>query len=185
VWLLQAFHSFGTVQGYLLLLLLVACVKGILSPLIFFVICMEFLSHDILKVVELKHWKLVSISHNGMSLSHLFLEDDVLLFTKATRYHAIMVEGILTNFTNMLGLKVNISKSKAFFSDTTRRSKIESMVATTGIRQTFSLETLELLWRPCSLSSHLGSPSEMPYTQILCCFAIQVQNLQKVTKTRE
>jgi len=38
------------------------------------------------------------------------------------------------------GLKVNISKSRAFFSATTRRSKIESMVATIGIRQTFSLE---------------------------------------------
>ena len=51
-----------------------------------------------------------------------------------------MVEGILTNFANMLGLTVNISKSRTFFSVTTRRSKIESMVATTRIRQTFSHE---------------------------------------------
>jgi hypothetical protein len=46
---------------------------------------MKFLSHDILKAVELNHWKLVNISLNGPTLSHLFYVDDVLLFTKATR----------------------------------------------------------------------------------------------------
>lgn len=51
VWLLQASHSFGTTHGYLLLLLLVACIKGILSPYLC-VICMEFLSHGILKAEE-------------------------------------------------------------------------------------------------------------------------------------
>ena len=81
-----------------------------LSPYLF-VICMEFLSHDILKAVELNNWKPVSISRNGPTLSHLFLVDDVLLFTKDTRSQAIMVEGILTNFANMSGLKVNITKS--------------------------------------------------------------------------
>ena len=104
-----------------------------LSPYLF-VICMDFLSHDILKVVELNHWKAVSISRNGLTLSHLFFADDVLLFTKATRSQVVTVEGIVTNFSNMLGLKVNISKPRAFFSATTRRSKIKSMVATTGIR---------------------------------------------------
>lgn len=82
----------------------------------------------------------MSISRNGPTISHLYFTDDVLLFTKATTSHTIMVEGILTNFANMSGLKFNISKSRAFFSTMTRRSKIESMVATTGIRQTFSLE---------------------------------------------
>jgi hypothetical protein len=54
---------------------------------------MEFLSHDILKVVELNHWKAVSISRNGSTLSHLFFADDVLLFTKATRSQVVTVEG--------------------------------------------------------------------------------------------
>jgi hypothetical protein len=49
-----------------------------------------------------------------------------------------MMEGIWTNFANMSGLKVNISKSRAFFSATTRRSRIESKVSTTGIRKTSS-----------------------------------------------
>jgi len=35
VWLLLASHSFGTEQGYLILLILVSCIKGILSPLNF------------------------------------------------------------------------------------------------------------------------------------------------------
>jgi len=82
----------------------------------------------------------VNISHNGPTLSRLFFADDVLLFTKATGSQAITVEGILINFANMSGLKVNISKSRTFFLATTRRSKIESMVVTTGIRKTSSLE---------------------------------------------
>jgi hypothetical protein len=84
----------------------------------------------------------VSISRNGPTLSHLFFMDDVLLFTKATRSQVFMVEGNLTNFVNMLGLKVNISKSRAFFfsSATTIRSRIESLVATIGIRQSSWLE---------------------------------------------
>jgi len=56
------------------------------------------------------------------------------------RSQTIMMEEILINVANMSGLKVNISKSRAFFSATTRRCKIESMAATTEIRQTFSLE---------------------------------------------
>jgi len=89
-----------------------------------FVIFMEFLSHDILKALELNHWKPVSISRKGPTSSHLFFADDVLLFTKATRSQAIMMEGILTNFANVSGLKVNISKSRAFFLATTIRNTI-------------------------------------------------------------
>jgi hypothetical protein len=38
------------------------------------------------------------------------------------------------------GLKVNINKSKVFFSSTTRRGKISSIVSSTGINRTLSLE---------------------------------------------
>jgi len=71
-----------------------------LSPYLF-VIFMEILSHDILKAVELNQWKLVSISRNEPTLSHLYFADDNLLFTKSARSQAIMVEGILTNFANI------------------------------------------------------------------------------------
>ncbi|KEH41052.1 hypothetical protein MTR_1g041340 [Medicago truncatula] len=63
--------------------------------------------------LELNHWKSVSISHNGPILSHLFFADDVLLFIKATRSQAIMVEGILTNFANMLAVE-NLFAEKVF-----------------------------------------------------------------------
>ena len=80
------------------------------------------------------------ISRNGPTLSHLFYVDDIVLFTKATRSQVVMVEGILTNFENMLGLKVNISNSRDFFLPaTTIRSRIELMFATIGIWQTSSL----------------------------------------------
>jgi len=49
-----------------------------------------------------------------------------------------MVEGILSKFARMSGLKVNASKSRAYFSATTRRSKIETIESNTGIRRTTS-----------------------------------------------
>ncbi|PNX93586.1 ribonuclease H, partial [Trifolium pratense] len=110
-----------------------------LSPYLF-VICMESLSHAILQAVDNNAWKPVSISRNGPGLSHLFFADDVLLFSKATVSQATVIEGILTKFANLSGLRVNIQKSRAFFSATTRQNKIDSIVSITGIQNTNSLE---------------------------------------------
>lgn len=101
---------------------------------------MEWLSHSILKAVNNNQWKPVSISRNGPTLSHLFFADNVLLFSKATASQANVIEGILSEFAGKSGLKVNVSKSRAFFSAATPRSKIDSIVSITGIRHTTSLE---------------------------------------------
>ncbi|GAU22350.1 hypothetical protein TSUD_106780 [Trifolium subterraneum] len=110
-----------------------------LSPYLF-VICMEFLSHSILNNMEDGHWKPMRLSRNGPPLSHLFFADDVLLFAKATRSQTLNIASTLKRFADYSGLKVNTNKSKVFFSSTTRNGKISSIVASTGINRTLSLE---------------------------------------------
>jgi hypothetical protein len=105
-----------------------------------FVMCMESLSHVILQAVENNMWKPVTMSKNGPRLSHLFFADDVLLFSKASVSQSRVIEGILTRFANSSGLRVNVRKSRAFFSATTRRRSIESIVSVTGIQNTNSLD---------------------------------------------
>ncbi|MCI14329.1 RNA-directed DNA polymerase (Reverse transcriptase), partial [Trifolium medium] len=77
---------------------------------------------------------------NGPPLSHLFFADDVLLFAKATKSQALNIASTLKRFADYSGLKVNINKSKVFFSSTTRSGKISSIVTSTGINRTLSLE---------------------------------------------
>ncbi|KAK2441392.1 hypothetical protein QL285_012694 [Trifolium repens] len=110
-----------------------------LSPYLF-VLCMEFLSQSIIKNIYDGHWQPVRLSRNGPPLSHLFFADDVLLFAKATKSQALNIASTLKRFADYSGLKVNVTKSKIFFSSTTRRGKISSIVASTGINRTHSLE---------------------------------------------
>jgi hypothetical protein len=110
-----------------------------LSPYLF-VLCMEYLSHIIIKNIDDGLWNPVRLSKNGPPLSHLFFADDVLLFAKATKSQAQIIDSTLKRFADYSGLKVNINKSKVFFSSTTRRGKISSIVSSTGINRTLSLE---------------------------------------------
>jgi hypothetical protein len=101
---------------------------------------MEFLSQVIIKNSADGHWKPVRLSRNGPPLSHLFFADDVLLFAKATQSQALNIASTLKSFAESSGLKVNNAKSKIFFSSSTRRGKIATIVASTGINRTHSLE---------------------------------------------
>jgi hypothetical protein len=94
----------------------------LLSPYLF-VMCMEILSHMILEAVDDSRWKPVTLSKNGPYLSHLFFADDVLLFSKATTSQARVMEETFTKFFDSSGLKISISKSRAFFSNVVTRSK--------------------------------------------------------------
>jgi hypothetical protein len=110
-----------------------------LSPYLF-VLCMEVLSRSIIKSIDDGHWQPVRLSRNGPPLSHLFFADDVLLFAKATKSQALNIASTLNRFAVYSGLKVSNIKSKVLFSSNTRRGKITSIVASTGITRTHSLE---------------------------------------------
>jgi hypothetical protein len=101
---------------------------------------MEILSQIIIQDVDAGLWKPVRLSKNGPPLSHLFFADDVLFFAKATKSQALNVAAKLNRFAEYSGLKVSNTKSKVFFSSNTRRGKIASIIATTGIHRTLSLE---------------------------------------------
>lgn len=109
-----------------------------LSPYLF-VLCMEKLSLAINEAVQDKKWLPVRISRNGPSFSHLLFADDVLLFSKARCSQARVIEDIFYRFGQHSGLKVNPSKSRAFFFAGVHRSKKDKMCSITSIRHTDSL----------------------------------------------
>lgn len=89
-----------------------------LSPYLF-VLCMETLSHRITKAVKAKNWQAVKVSKKGPTISHLFFADDLLLFGEATMKQAQIMEQILTEFCSESGEKINLRKSKLWFSKNT------------------------------------------------------------------
>ncbi|KAK2378521.1 hypothetical protein QL285_066416 [Trifolium repens] len=109
-----------------------------LSPYLF-VICMEKLSLAISESVRNNNWKPVQVSKNGPCFSHLFFADDVLLFSKATCTQGRLMADIFNKFSNVSGLKISCSKSRALFSNGVSRRKIRKITSLSSIRSTNSL----------------------------------------------
>ncbi|CAK8531346.1 unnamed protein product [Lathyrus sativus] len=95
---------------------------------------MEFLSRTIIRAVDEGHWK----PNNGPHLSYLFFADDV-LFMKVSNSQVVIISHILNCFAMFFNLKVNVAKSKAFFSASTKRIKIDLVVSNTYIKKILTL----------------------------------------------
>ncbi|KAG8365030.1 hypothetical protein BUALT_Bualt18G0060600 [Buddleja alternifolia] len=89
-----------------------------LSPYLF-VLCMERLGYMIEEATWKGRWKPVAMCRGGPKISHLFFADDLLLTAKVTLSNAWTIKDVLDEFCGLSGLKVNISKSKIFFSKST------------------------------------------------------------------
>lgn len=109
-----------------------------LSPYLF-VLCMEKLSLAIQDEVTKGNWMPFKVSRNGPLLSHLLFADDLLLFTKARSSQAKLVSAVLEKFGKASGLKVNINKSRAFFSAGVPNAKAKKSTEITQIREAKSL----------------------------------------------
>jgi len=72
-------------------------------------------------------------------LSHLLFEDDVLLFNKAKNSQLRFIKGLIDHFSQASGLKINLSKSRAFYSSGVPQQKINNLISISGIRGTTSL----------------------------------------------
>lgn len=102
--------------------------------------CMEKLSLAIQSEVSKGNWSPFKVPRNGPLVSHLLFADDVLLFTKASSSQARLVATILDKFGKASGLKVNVGKSRAFYSTGVPSSKARKCTDVTQIREAKSLE---------------------------------------------
>lgn len=85
-----------------------------LSPYLF-VLCMEWLGHNIKKVILYKEWKLIKLSRARPSLTYLFFADYLVIFSKADLSHGQTLKSILEQFCNYFGYRVNCRKTNLFF----------------------------------------------------------------------
>uniref|UniRef100_A0A2N9HP80 Reverse transcriptase domain-containing protein n=1 Tax=Fagus sylvatica TaxID=28930 RepID=A0A2N9HP80_FAGSY len=86
-----------------------------LSPYIF-ILCMEYLSLKIFEACNEKKWKPIRASRSGPAFSHLFFADDLLICAEASTSCCTTISRVLEEFCSVSGQKVNLAKSKVFFS---------------------------------------------------------------------
>lgn len=103
-----------------------------ISPYLF-VLCIERLSHIILKEVDKGNWKGIKVSRNGPTLSHLFFADDMVLFREASEGQIDIVKDCLDRFCSCSGQKVSLAKSQIYVSNNVRNDFSEHLAAKAGI----------------------------------------------------
>ena len=109
-----------------------------LSPYLY-VLCMERLSHLIDREVQLGSWKPVRASRNGPPISNLAFADDLILFSEASVEQAEIMMNCLSTFCGVSGSKVNVDKSKVFFSANTHMDIQDAVSRTLGMEVTLDL----------------------------------------------
>ncbi|CAI8595323.1 unnamed protein product [Vicia faba] len=95
--------------------------KEILFLPYLFVLCMEKLSHLILKAMHNKEWKTLQFDKEGSWLSYLMFVDDLLLIGETNEAQMECVMRILHKFGNMSGEEVNKDKTCIMFSKNVQR----------------------------------------------------------------
>lgn len=60
--------------------------------------CMERLTHGFDNVVSINKWKFVQLNKNGLNLTHLLFTDDLIVFSKASRSQATIINDVLEHF---------------------------------------------------------------------------------------
>ncbi|OMO88024.1 reverse transcriptase [Corchorus olitorius] len=69
--------------------------------------------------VEDRSWKAFKFTRRGPRLSHLFFADDLILLATATTDNCQVINEVLSHFCECSGQKINLQKSKVFFSKNT------------------------------------------------------------------
>lgn len=110
-----------------------------LSPYLF-VLCMEVLGQAITKSVESKAWKPILLTPKGLTLSHMFFANDLLLFGEASFSQVRVMEHLLGQFCSFSGQRVNRSKTRVWFSTNTLVYLQNSICSEFKVKQTSDLE---------------------------------------------
>lgn len=107
-----------------------------------FVLCLERLCHLIELSTRHKEWKPISISRGGPKLSHICFADDLILFAEASISQIRIMRRVLEKFCVASGQKVNLEKSKIFFSGNIDRDLAKEISDESGIKATCDLVCL-------------------------------------------
>ena len=78
-------------------------------------------------------------SRSGLSFSHVFFADDLMLFAKADYKNCEAIIEVLDNFCNLAEQKVNTTKSKILFSSIVTRRRAKGICRRLGIAATTNL----------------------------------------------
>lgn len=90
-----------------------------LSPYLF-ILCSELLS---ISLTHHHHQLGVTLKNGGTRISHLLYADDILLFGKASIHMAKKIQGIVLEYCNWTGQRVNNAKSSILFSKAINSNK--------------------------------------------------------------
>ena len=104
-----------------------------LSPYIF-IMCMEVLGFFIKDKCDVKLWDLVKKSRGGLTVSHLFFADDLVLFAKADMKNCISMLDALEGFCGISGQKISKEKSRVYFSPNMDGNKRDEICEVLGIQ---------------------------------------------------
>lgn len=88
-----------------------------------FIMCMEMLGFLILEKCKAKLWDTVTASRNGPAFSHLFFEDNLVLFAKANLKNCCNIREALDSFCELSGQKVSILSEVLGFNSTPNLGK--------------------------------------------------------------
>ena len=106
-----------------------------LSPYLF-ILCLEYLSLKIFGACHENRWKPIKASRNGPAFSHLFFADDLLLCSVASIECCTTMVEVLEEFCDNSGQKINLSKSKAYFSPNVDPVTRDSLCGILGVSST-------------------------------------------------
>ena len=120
-----------------------------LSPYIF-IMCMEVLGFFIKDKCDVKFWDLVKKSRGGLTVSHLFFANDLVLFAKAGMKNCISMLDALEGFCGISGQKISKEKSTVYFSPNMDGNKRDEICEVLGIQS-----------KP-KLGKYLGFPLKQP-----------------------
>ena len=110
-----------------------------LSPYLF-IMCMEILGALITDKCKDNLWDPISASKGGLPFSHLFFADDLVLFAKADVKNCRAIREVLDTFCEISDQKVNVGKSRVFFSPNLDHGCREELCNILEFRSTPSLD---------------------------------------------
>ena len=88
---------------------------------------------------EEKKWDKIKASRDGLSFSHVFFANGLMLFTKANSKNCEAIIEVLDNFCNLASQKVSLSKSCIYFANNVSSKRKRNICRKMGINATNNL----------------------------------------------